>query len=48
MSIALLTLKESFEGEMSGSNIEVAVVGPDRAFRVLLDAEVADYLKVAE
>ena len=41
---ALLTLKEGFEGEMNERNIEVAVVGPDRIFRVLPPNEVRDYL----
>ena len=41
---ALLTLKEGFEGEMTERNIEVAVVGPDRIFRVLPPNEVRDYL----
>jgi 20S proteasome subunit alpha 2 len=31
---ALLTLKEGFEGAVSSSNIEVAIVGADRKFRV--------------
>ena len=33
--IALLTLRESYEGEMTEHNIEVGVVGPDRVFRIL-------------
>ncbi len=36
MHTALLTLKEGFEGQLSGSNIEVGVVGPDRSFKVRL------------
>ena len=44
----LLTLKEGFEGQVSGSNIEVAVIGPDRKFRVLTEAEVSDYLQEVE
>ena len=44
---ALLTLREGFEGEMTASNIEVAVVGADRVFRVLSAAEVADFLAEA-
>ncbi len=35
-------------GELSGDNIEVAVVGEDRKFRVLTPAEVADYLAEVE
>ncbi|EFJ43404.1 20S proteasome alpha subunit B [Volvox carteri f. nagariensis] len=45
---ALLTLKEGFEGQLSGSNIEVGVVGPDRSFKVLTEAEVNDYLQEVE
>ena len=45
---ALLTLKEGFEGAMGAANIEVAVVGRDRRFRVLTAAEVADYLLEVE
>jgi 20S proteasome subunit alpha 2 len=41
---AILTLKEGFEGQISGQNIEIGVVGPDRAFRILTPSEVADYL----
>lgn len=33
---------------MNKDNIEVAVVGADKAFRVLTAAEVADYLAEAE
>uniref|UniRef100_A0A7S1CLS3 Proteasome subunit alpha type n=1 Tax=Bicosoecida sp. CB-2014 TaxID=1486930 RepID=A0A7S1CLS3_9STRA len=42
---ALLTLREGFDGEMTSENIELAVVGADKAFRVLTPAEVADYLE---
>lgn len=45
---ALLTLKEGFEGQISGSNIEVAVVGDDHKFRVLTASEVSDYLEEVE
>lgn len=45
---ALLTLKEGFEGQLSGSNIEVGVLGSDRVFRVLTEAEVNDYLQEVE
>lgn len=45
---SLLTLREGFEGEMTSTNIELGVVGPDRKFRVLTAAEVADYLAEAE
>lgn len=45
---ALLTLKEGFEGQISGSNIEVAVVGEDHVFRSLTPSEVSDYLEEVE
>lgn len=45
---ALLTLKEGFEGQISGSNIEVAIVGNDQQFRVLTSSEVSDYLEEVE
>lgn len=45
---ALLTLREGFEGEMTAANIEVAVVGSDGKFKVLTEAEVADYLAEAD
>jgi 20S proteasome subunit alpha 2 len=45
--IALLTLRESYEGEMNEHNIEVAVIGEDRIFRILSVAEVKDYLDEA-
>jgi 20S proteasome subunit alpha 2 len=44
---ALLTLREGFEGEMNGGNIEVGVVGLDGKFRVLTESEVQDYLDEA-
>lgn len=45
--IALLTLRESFEGEMTEHNIEVGIVGSDKVFRILTPAEVRDYLDEA-
>ena len=45
--VALLTLRESFEGEMTEFNIEVGVIGEDRVFRILTPAEVRDYLDEA-
>ena len=41
-------MREGFEGEMTKDNIEVAVVGADKKFRVLTPAEVQDYLAEAE
>ena len=34
-------------GEMTENNIEVAIVGEDRVFRILTPAEVKDYLEEA-
>jgi 20S proteasome subunit alpha 2 len=45
---SLLTLREGFEGEMDANNIELAVVGNDRRFRLLTKEEVTDYLAEAE
>jgi 20S proteasome subunit alpha 2 len=45
--IALLTLRESYEGEMTEHNIEVAVIGEDKVFRILTPAEIRDYLDEA-
>jgi 20S proteasome subunit alpha 2 len=45
---ALLTLRESFEGEMNEENIELAIIKDDRKFHVLTPAEVKDYLEQAE
>ena len=45
--IALLTLRESYDGEMTENNIEVGIVTSDRVFRVLSPEEVRDYLDEA-
>ena len=45
--IALLTLRESNEGEMTEHNIEVGIIGEDKIFRILTPAEVRDYLDEA-
>ncbi|GIX61977.1 proteasome subunit alpha2, protease of the acylase family and NTN hydrolase fold, putative [Babesia caballi] len=42
--IAILTLKEGFEGEMSSENIEIGVVGPDGVFKILSKDIISDYL----
>ncbi|KAG5223401.1 Proteasome alpha type family protein [Salix suchowensis] len=41
---AILTLKEGFEGQISGENIETGKIGGDKQFRVLTPAEIDDYL----
>ncbi|GMH37942.1 hypothetical protein BSKO_05826 [Bryopsis sp. KO-2023] len=45
---ALLTLKEGFEGQITANNIEVAIVGEDKQFKVLTPSEVSDYLEEVE
>lgn len=45
---AILTLKEGFDGQISADNIEIGIVGEDRKFRVLTNAEVSDYLSEVE
>ncbi|KAG5454905.1 Proteasome subunit alpha type-2 [Clonorchis sinensis] len=40
---AILTLKESFEGQMTENNIEIGICN-ERGFRVLTPSEVNDYL----
>ena len=44
---ALLTMREGFEGEMNEHNIELAVVGEDRIFKLFTPAEIKDYLDEA-
>ncbi|VVA27427.1 Hypothetical predicted protein [Prunus dulcis] len=45
---AILTLKEGFEGQISGKNIEIGIIGTDKKFRVLTPAEIEDYLAEVE
>ncbi|RYR50225.1 hypothetical protein Ahy_A07g036828 [Arachis hypogaea] len=45
---AILTLKEGFEGQISGKNIEIGIIGSDKKFRVLTPAEIDDYLGEVE
>ncbi|CAL9146543.1 unnamed protein product, partial [Musa hybrid cultivar] len=35
---AILTLKEGFQGQISGKNIEIGIVGADRKFRYYIEA----------
>lgn len=45
---ALLTLRESYDGEMTENNIEVGIISAeDKQFRVLTAAEVKDFLEEA-
>ena len=48
--VALLTLKEGFEGELTSENIEIGIIGDqtDKKFKVLTPEEVQDYLNEAE
>ncbi|GER37564.1 proteasome subunit alpha type, partial [Striga asiatica] len=45
---AILTLKEGFEGQISGKNIEIGVIGNDKIFKILTPSEIEDYLKEVE
>ena len=45
---ALLTLRESYDGEMTEDNIEVGIIGADKKFKVLTPAEIKDYLGEVE
>jgi 20S proteasome subunit alpha 2 len=45
--MAILTLKEAFEGEMTETNVDVGIIDVEkRVFRVLTPTEVKDYLTV--
>ena len=48
--VALLTLKEGFEGELNENNIEVGIVGEQTGgeFRILTPEEIKDYLNESE
>ena len=48
---AILTLKDSFEGELTSKNIEIGVIresDPKRNFKVLSESEIVDYLREVE
>jgi len=48
---AILTLKDSFEGELTSKNIEIGVLrtsDPKKEFKVLSQSEIRDYLKEVE
>ena len=48
---AILTLKDSFEGELTEKNIEIGVIrdsDPNKAFHKLTPSEIVDYLKEVE
>ena len=48
---AILTLKDSFEGELTEKNIEIGVIrdsDPKKAFHKMTQNEIVDYLKEVE
>ena len=48
---AILTLKDSFEGEMTEKNIELGVIrdsDPNKSFKILTSSEIKDYLREVE
>jgi 20S proteasome subunit alpha 2 len=48
---AILTLKDTFEGELTEKNIELGIIresDPEKSFKVLSQQEVKDYLREAE
>ena len=48
---AILTLKDSFEGELTERNIEIGVLktsDPEKNFKVLTTSDIKDYLREVE
>ncbi len=48
---AILTLKDSFEGELTDKNIEIGVIrasDPNKEFKILTASEIKDYLREVE
>ena len=48
---AILTLKDSFEGELTDKNIEIGVIrtsDPNKEFKILSQGEIKDYLREVE
>ena len=48
---AILTLKDSFEGELTEKNIEIGVIrdsDPTKSFKILSENEIKDYLREVE
>jgi 20S proteasome subunit alpha 2 len=48
---AILTLKDSFEGELTDKNIEIGVIrasDPNKEFKILSQSEIKDYLREVE
>eukprot|EP00826_Nyctotherus_ovalis_P032697 TRINITY_DN2633_c0_g1_i1.p2 TRINITY_DN2633_c0_g1~~TRINITY_DN2633_c0_g1_i1.p2 ORF type:complete len:232 (+),score=70.08 TRINITY_DN2633_c0_g1_i1:187-882(+) len=46
--LAILMLRENYEGEMNEFNIEIGVIGEDKKFKVLTPTQIKDYLKEAD
>ncbi|EGG14601.1 hypothetical protein DFA_10859 [Cavenderia fasciculata] len=42
---ALITLKEGFETQMTESNMELAMIGADKKFKILTSSQIGDYLQ---
>lgn len=48
---AILTLKDSYEGEMTAKNIEIGVIrtnDPNKEFKILSVSQIDDYLREVE
>ncbi len=48
---AILTLKDSFEGELTEKNIEIGVIrgsDPNHEFKIMSQGELKDYLREVE
>ena len=48
---AILTLKDTFEGELTEKNIEIGVIktnDPEKNFKVLTPSQIKDYLREVE
>ena len=48
---AILTLKDSFEGELTSKNIELGIIresDPNKEFKLLSQQEIKDYLREVE
>jgi 20S proteasome subunit alpha 2 len=43
--LALLTLKEGFEGQMSPDNVQIGIVDASGKFRIAEKSELSDYLQ---
>ena len=48
LTLKATAIKEGFEGEVTENNIEIAIIGEDREFKVLTASEVRDYINEME